>query len=55
MFVRANLRLQSDDFTKRLFVEWDPDSVESDGYLGSGDEPDHSSEEEGSDEDVFSD
>ena len=41
-FVRANLRLQSKDYTKKSFIGWDPDSVESDGHVGSGDGLDES-------------
>lgn len=36
VFVRANLRLQHKDYTKRAFIAWNPDSVESDGGLDSG-------------------
>ncbi|CAN0288814.1 unnamed protein product, partial [Ascophyllum nodosum] len=36
VFVRANLKLVANDYTKRPFIAWDPDSVESDGFLGSG-------------------
>lgn len=54
VFVRANLRLQSKEFPKRLFMAWDPEAVESDGHLGSGEEPSDDSESE-SDELVFSD
>lgn len=39
-FVRANLRLQNKDYTKRTFIQWDPESVDSDGHIGSGDELD---------------
>lgn len=38
VFVRANLRLQHKDYKKPAFIAWDPDSVESDGCLDSGDE-----------------
>ena len=34
VFVRANLKLLANDYTKRPFIAWDPDSVESDGFLG---------------------
>ena len=43
VFVRANLKLLANDYTKRPFIAWDPGSVESDGFLGSGegeDDPD---------------
>ena len=36
VFVRANLKLLANDYTKRPFIAWDPDSVESDSFLGSG-------------------
>lgn len=48
VFVRANLRLGTKDYTKKTFIQWDPDSVESDGHIGSGDELDES---DGSDSD----
>lgn len=51
VFIRANLRFQSKEYTKRPFIAWNPDSVESDGYMGASD-PNESESEEGSDSDV---
>ena len=45
-FVRANLKLLANDYTKRPFIAWDPDSVESDGFLGSGEGEDDPDSEE---------
>lgn len=53
-FVRANLRLQSRDYAKKALIAWDPDSVESDGYMGNGsdvnDDPSDSEDGEESDD-----
>ena len=46
VFVRANLKLLANDYTKRPFIAWDPDSVESDGFLGSGEDEDDPDSEE---------
>ena len=34
VFVRANLKLVPKDYDPRPCIAWDPDSVESDGFLG---------------------
>ena len=46
VFVRAKLKLLANDYTKRPFIAWDPDSVESDGFLGSGEGEDDPDSEE---------
>ena len=47
VFVRANLKLLANDYTKRPFIACDPDSsVESDGFLGSGEGEDDPDSEE---------
>ena len=38
VFVRANLKLVAKDYDARPFIAWDPDSVESDGFLGDEEE-----------------
>ena len=40
------LKLLANDYTKRPFIAWDPDSVESDGFLGSGEGEDDPDSEE---------
>lgn len=49
VFVRANLRLESKDYTKKSFIEWKPDSVESDGHTGSDDEIESDGSDDGFD------
>ena len=46
VFVRANSKLLANDYTKRPFIVWDPDSVESDGFLGSGEGEDNQDSED---------
>ena len=45
---RKHSRQQTADspYTKRPFIAWDPDSVESDGFLGSGEGEDDPDSEE---------
>ena len=38
VFVRANLQLVAKDYDPSPFIAWDPDSVESGGFLGDGGE-----------------
>ena len=38
VFIRANLKLVEKDYDHRPFIAWDPDSVESDGFLGDEEE-----------------
>ena len=45
VFARADLRLESKDYTKKTFIGWDPDSVESDGHIEGGDEYDDDGDE----------
>ena len=44
----ANLKLVAKDYDARPFIAWDPDSVESDGFLGDEEETESSD----SDDDV---
>lgn len=42
VFIRVNLTLRSKNYTKCAFLEGNPDSVGSDGLLGSGEDGDDS-------------
>ena len=42
VFVRANLKLEAKDYDPRPFIAWDPESVESDGFLGDVEEIENS-------------
>ena len=52
VFVRANLKLVAKDYDARPFIAWDPDSVESDGFLGDEEEMESSDSDDDVDFDV---